>query len=196
MDELKLKMLLAQRTTVFDADQMQLANRIKSEHLFQSVTECVQYLTYIAKSISINPDDPKGLKTDNFRTNPILTINIVDEAICSIIREIYNMRDRWNPLELEICNSQISNLSSLVTFNNGFDHDCIRQSLQIVLYDLMTMSNPSVLNPDKFMKINKLSYDYYTLMLNMYNSIESKSEYTSKMVAFYKLKADICKKDI
>ena len=41
MNELKLQELLARHTTT-DMDKLEFARRINSEHLFQSVDECVE----------------------------------------------------------------------------------------------------------------------------------------------------------
>ena len=68
---------LSTRHQSTDDDKLKLVYRIRAEHVFISVTECIEYIKYAVEDI-YNKTDVS-----------IVDINIIDEAICAIIKEVF-----------------------------------------------------------------------------------------------------------
>lgn len=183
MNELKLQHLLARHPTT-DMDKLELTKRIKSEHLFQSVEECVEYLTKIVVFVSVNPDSPSGPNMNTFRDAPVLAINVIDEAVCSLIYEIYQQINCKDPHMLAHIQRQISDVIETINYT---EHPKMYTDIKNALYNMMVqiylLSFP-VKHKEEDLP-GKLSYYYYRLMYTLYNTAKPRDEYFDKFAKYY-----------
>lgn len=188
MNELKLKELLARHTTT-DMDKLELARRINSEHLFQSVDECVEYLAKMMTFVSVNPDDPKGPNMNTFKDCPILAINTIDEAICSLIYEIYQQMNHADQDFLAYIRNRIDELQKTII---DTIYDVEFMYIQYAVYDmLMLISYLSIPVYHKQETMHsRLYYGYYKMMYTMYALAKPRDEYFEKLTKYY---AEKCK---
>lgn len=183
MDKLKLKELLARHTTT-DMDKLEFARRIGSEHLFQSIDECLTYMTKLMTFVSMNPDDPDGTTMDTFKNSPVLFINIMDEAICSLIYEIYHQMENVNQDFLAYIRLKIEALGDiLINTEYSGDYVYIRTQLHAVVMLLSFLATP-VYHKEESIQ-SQLSYAYYQLMYTMYSLAKPYDEYFTTLANYY-----------
>ena len=186
MDELKLKHLLA-RHTVYDIDKLEFSRRIASEHLFQSVDECIDYLYKVIKKTPINPDDPNGICTSTFKSSPILVINIIDEAICTLIYEICQQIHGEDQDFVMYINHRLDELIRYFVQNRPDYDEMINASLLMMLVMVKCLSVPVPHRQETAMSM--ISQEYYHLMKCLYENAQPRCEYFNKLTAYYKLKS-------
>lgn len=187
MDNLKLKHLLSRRFAIIDNDRLLLINRIKAEHLFVSIDEALEYLYMIIREQSINPDN---LFFSSYKEEPLLTINIVDEAICSIIYEIYQQIYRKDEGLLSVYRNKIEEFFyELQNKADGIDINnkeyVYYHPLLVLLVRIIYLCTPNI-KKEEFRKY-QLSYAYYVLMYTFYNNIEHKDSYFEMLEHYYYL---------
>lgn len=185
MDELKMKHLLARHTTR-DMDKLELTRRVQSEHLFVNVDEAIDYLGHLVSNKSFNPDDMFFM---SFKRSPILVINIVDEAVCSIIYEIYQQIYRKD-------NDMLAYIRNRITeFRDELMNKVARDDKDNWPYydDLFTMfmmldflSFP-VYHREESLP-HQVSYAYYSLMCTMYKTARPYDTYCLKLHTYYESK--------
>lgn len=183
MDKLKLKELLARHTTT-DMDKLEFARRISAEHLFQSIDECLDYMAKLMSFVSMNPDDPDGATMDTFKDSPVLFINIMDEAICSLIYEIYRQMEDINQDFLAYIRIKIEALGdTLINTEYSGDYVYIRTQLHAVVMLLSFLATP-VYHKEESIQ-SQLSYAYYQLMYTMYSLAKPSDEYFVTLANYY-----------
>lgn len=188
MDELKLKHLLSRRFAVIDNDRLLLQNRIKSEHLFISVEESLEYLYTIIREKPLNPDDPFFI---SYKENPLLVINIVDEAIVSMIYEIYQQIYRKDESMLSAYRNQIEAFYfELQNKADGVDMSNYEyryyHSLLVLLIRIMYLCVPdNERSKREETRPYQLSYSYYVLMYTFYNNAKPKDSYFGMLEHYY-----------
>lgn len=183
MDKLKLKELLARHTTT-DMDKLEFARRISSEHLFQSIDECLDYMDKLMSFVSMNPDDPDGTSMDTFKESPVLFINIMDEAVCSLVYEIYNQMEDINQDFLAYIRTKIETLGDkLINTEYSGDYVYIRTALHAVVMLLSFLATP-VYHKEESIQ-SQLSYAYYQLMYVMYSKATPSDEYFITLANYY-----------
>lgn len=186
MNELKLQHLLA-RHMIADIDKMEFPRRIAAEHLFTSVDECAEYLTKIMTFISVNPDDPNGPEMNTLKDCPILAINVIDEAICSLIYEIDQQILRKDKNFLGYTSHKVSELSNIL-LNTKYppEYSAVRSSLYAMLMLISFHATP-IPNREEVL-YSQVSYGYYQLMRDLYRAAKPKDDYINKFTAYYELK--------
>lgn len=186
MNELKLKELLARHTTT-DMDKLELSRRISSEHTFQSVDECVEYIKKMATFVSANSCLSDGSNVNTFKEVPILVINVIDEAICSLIYEIYQQINLGDQDFLAYIKHRIEELQCTI---NGTaypeEYIPIKSSLRNVLALINLLSFP-VYHKEETIP-SQLSYEYYKLMHTMYSLARPRDSYFRKLTEYYRNK--------
>lgn len=183
MDKLKLKELLARHTTT-DMDKLEFARRISAEHLFQSIDECLNYIAKLMSFVSMNPDDPDGTTMDTFKDSPVLFINIMDEAICSLIYDIYHQMEDINQDFLAYIRTKIEALGdTLINTEYSGDYVYIRTQLHAVVMLLSFLATP-VYHKEESIQ-SQLSYAYYQLMYTMYSLAKPSDEYFVTLANYY-----------
>lgn len=186
MDELKLQHLLA-RNMVIDIDKVEFPRRIAAEHVFTSIDESIEYLTKVMTFISLNPDDPKGIEMNYLKDSPILAINIIDEAICSIIYEIDQQILHKDKDFLGYISTRITDFSNII-LNMEYPKEYIpvKRSLyaMLMLIGFHTMPIP---NKEEVL-YSQVSYGYYQLMRDLYRTVKPKDDWVRKFTAYYELK--------
>ena len=90
MTEFQIKLLSANNKSALNLDSLKLFNNIKKEHAFTSVVDALDAI-WEALTKNINPDNPEMMSGgDSFSP---LFINTIDDAICSIVYELYHSDD-------------------------------------------------------------------------------------------------------
>ena len=185
MDELKLKHLLSRRFAVIDNDRLWFQNRIKSEHLFVSVDECLEYLYAIIHEKSFNPDDPFFI---SYKDSPLLVINVVDEAIVSMVYEIYQQIDRQDESTLAYYRDKIEEfyftLQNIADGINKTNYEYrYYHSLLVLLTHILYLCTPTIKREE--IRPYRLSYSYYLLMYTLYDNAKPEDSYFGMLRHYY-----------
>ena len=186
MNELKLKELLARHSTR-DIDKLEFLYRIRTEHLFQSVDECMEYLTKMATFVSINPCDPICSDSNTFKSSPVLAINVIDEAVCSLIYEIYEQIYHGDPDFLSYITHRVEELMNTI-LNTKYPKEYIQiQSDLYAMLMLIKFLSMPVYHKEETL-CGQMSYAYYKLMYTLYNLARPKDDYFSDLAYYYEKK--------
>ena len=183
----KLKPLLAIHQNPFEIDKLSLLNRIKSEHQFISIQDCLDYLYKIINNESLNPDNILPIFSE--LEYSIFKINIIDEAICSIIYEIFVTISRNNKDLLQY-NTDLLEKFNLDLYNvinkDQYSVNTFFRPLFMIIYLLISLCNNYDLEVYKE-EIYKyqLSIYYYKTMYLLYKQIKIQDNYTRTMQNFY-----------
>ena len=91
MNTIDLKKLSARKTSIFGTEHLCLSYRIKTVAYFTSIDEVILWLSklYLTPDKPLDPDSWDPSLGTLSPTDEILRINITDEAICSIIYELF-----------------------------------------------------------------------------------------------------------
>lgn len=183
----KLRPLLATHQNVFEIDKLSFLNRIRSEHSFQSVQDCLEYLNIIITNKPINPDNILPIYSEFDYS--ILKINIIDEAICSLIYETFISISRdnedllkYNLVHLEEFRFNLQyimdeDISSVNTFF---------KPLFMIISLLISLYHNHDLEIDKEEDSKKqLAKNYYLMMYYLYSYSPIKDNYFRSMQNFY-----------
>lgn len=90
MTEFQIQLLSANNKSALNLDSLKLFNNIKKEHAFTSVSDALDAI-WEALMGNINPDNPEMMSGGDLFSP--LFINTIDDAICSIIYELYHTND-------------------------------------------------------------------------------------------------------
>ena len=173
---------LSARHQSTDDDKLKLVYRIRAEHVFISVTECIEYIKYAVEDI-YNKIDVS-----------IVDINIIDEAICAIIKEVFvtPVEDehnrsfyRWKLEEL---------YSDLLKYPGTFDfRSDLIIALNKIIKELINISNPNMHDSSEDTYVFSITNKYYYLMWYMYKNVKKElSCYITEMLEYYSDKLIIC----
>lgn len=183
----KLRPLLATHQNVFETDKLSFLNRIRSEHSFQSVQDCLEYLNIIITNKPINPDNILPIYSEFDYS--ILKINIIDEAICSLIYETFISISRDNEDLLKY------NLVHLEEFRFDLRHimdedissvNTFFRPLFMIISLLISLYHNHNLEIDKEEDSKKqLARNYYLMMYYLYSYSPIKDNYFRSMQNFY-----------
>jgi len=183
----KLKPLLAIHQNPFEIDKLSFLNRIKSEHQFISIQDCLDYLYKIINNESLNPDNILPIFSE--LEYSIFKINIIDETICSIIYEIFVTISRNNKDLLQY-NTDLLEKFNLDLYNvinkDQYSVNTFFRPLFMIIYLLISLCNNYDLEVYKE-EIYKyqLSIYYYKTMYLLYRQIKIQDNYTRTMQNFY-----------
>lgn len=182
MEDFKMKKLLARRDTTICLDEFELARRIKSEHLFTSVDEALGYMKTIINNRPINKDDPFFT---SYKDSPVLVANVMDEAVCSIISELFMQDFRLDADALGYYSVQISNFNDMLLNlkpEKRKEYPFLPELFTLMdsIYYLAFPIHHKEENP-----FGKLSTDYYTLMAMIYGSAKPLDNYFLKYYNYY-----------
>ena len=86
MTEFQIKLLSANNKSALNLDSLKIFNNIKKEHAFTSIADATDAIWQTIMK-AINPDNPE-MMADGDLFSPLF-INTIDDAICSIIYELY-----------------------------------------------------------------------------------------------------------
>lgn len=191
MNEHKLKELLARHTTT-DMDKLEFVGRVSSEHLFVSVDECAEYLK---KTITFTSTDPHenspfdGTSVNSYKNYPVLVINTIDEAVCSLIYETYHQLNYEDPFFLAHIKDCVDDLLNfIVNIDHRAPYAFIRTNLHTVLMLIDFLASPTYHKEESL--YSQLSYAYYFTMKSLYENAKPRDEYFSKLASYY---AEKCK---
>lgn len=182
-----LKRMMNKHQTL-DKDKLDFFNRIKSEeHDFTSVSQAIEYVRCVIEDKPGTLINPLSVSFDKL---PILKINIIDEALCSIIKEIFISRSindfdniSYNCKIIEDLYSYIRN--TIDNLENTIINKSKRDFLQGLINNLqgiiiLTFPGEEIRED---MVTYSLSKNYYAIMRLMYSN--NMDEYFIKMEKFY-----------
>ena len=183
----KLKPLLATHQNTFEIDKLSFLNRIKSEHSFQSVQDCLEYLDIIISNKPINPDNILPIYSEFDYS--VLKINIIDEAICSLIYETFITISRNNENLLEYNSVLLKEFKFRLQYiiNDGVSSTNIFfKPLFMIISILISLHDKHDLEIDKEEEHKKLlAINYYSMMRYLYSQSNIKDNYFINMQNFY-----------
>lgn len=183
----KLRPLLVTHQNVFETDKLSFLNRIRSEHSFQSVQDCLEYLNIIITNKPINPDNilPIYSKFDY----SILKINIIDEAICSLIYETFISisRDNEDLLKYNLVHLKEFRFDLRYIMDEGISSvNTFFKPLFMIISLLISLYHNHNLEIDKEEDSKKqLARNYYLMMYYLYSYSPIKDNYFRSMQNFY-----------
>lgn len=185
----KLKPLLARHKVLYETDKLSFYNRIKSEHSFQSIQDCIEYISIIINNKPINLDNILPVYSE--AEYDILKINIIDEAVCSIIYEIFHLIWRNNKEVLEYSTKILEDFNNSLFNKIKEDKDSkikFYRPLFMIIVTLISLCEHSNLENDReeFYK-KQLAYYYYKLMYDLYDYVSIKDNYTRTLQNYYQL---------
>lgn len=188
MEDYKITKLSA-KISDFNIDRLDFSKRIKAEHLFVSIDECILYLSqYIVCDNRINKDDL--FFVSNTKT-PVLYANIIDEAVCSMIYESFKFIDKKDNDLLAYNRIRVDNLKDQIIYERDklIPNDSKRNILNALFAMIEQIS--IILNPvnhkEEF-KYGNLSLYYYNLMYTVYSYLLTKgleTYYNSRLKSIY-----------
>lgn len=183
----KLRPLLATHQNVFETDKLSFLNRIRSEHSFQSVQDCLEYLNIIITNKPINPDNILPIYSEFDYS--ILKINIIDEAICSLIYEIFISisRDNEDLLKYNLVHLEEFRFDLRHIMDEGISSvNTFFRPLFMIISLLISLYHNHNLEIDKEEDSKKqLARNYYLMMYYLYSYSPIKDNYFRSMQNFY-----------
>ena len=183
----KLRPLLATHQNVFETDKLSFLNRIRSEHSFQSVQDCLEYLNIIITDKPINPDNILPIYSEFDYS--ILKINIIDEAICSLIYETFISisRDNEDLLKYNLVHLEEFRFTLQYVMDEGISLvNTFFKPLFMIISLLISLYHNHNLEIDKEEDSKKqLARNYYLMMYYLYSYSPIKDNYFRSMQNFY-----------
>ncbi len=183
----KLRPLLATRQNVFETDKLSFLNRIRFEHSFQSVQDCLEYLNIIITNKPINPDNILPIYSEFDYS--ILKINIIDEAICSLIYETFISisRDNEDLLKYNLVYLEEFRFDLRYIMDEGISSvNTFFRPLFMIISLLISLYHNHNLEIDKEENSKKqLARNYYLMMYYLYSYSPIKDNYFRSMQNFY-----------
>jgi len=183
----KLRPLLATHQNVFETDKLSFLNRIRSEHSFQSVQDCLEYLNIIITNKPINPDNILPIYSEFDYS--ILKINIIDEAICSLIYETFISisRDNEDLLKYNLVHLEEFRFDLRHIMDEGISSvNTFFRPLFMIISLLISLYHNHNLEVDKEEDSKKqLARNYYLMMYYLYSYSPIKDNYFRSMQNFY-----------
>lgn len=183
----KLRPLLATHQNVFETDKLSFLNRIRSEHSFQSVQDCLKYLNIIITNKPINPDNILPIYSEFDYS--ILKINIIDEAICSLIYETFISisRDNEDLLKYNLVHLEEFRFDLRYIMDEGISSvNTFFKPLFMIISLLISLYHNHNLEIDKEEDSKKqLAINYYLMMYYLYSYSPIKDNYFRSMQNFY-----------
>ena len=183
----KLRLLLATHQNVFETDKLSFLNRIRSEHSFQSIQDCLEYLNIIITNKPINPDNILPIYSEFDYS--ILKINIIDEAICSLIYETFISisRDNEDLLKYNLVHLEEFRFDLRYIMDEGISSvNTFFKPLFMIISLLISLYHNHNLEIDKEEDSKKqLAINYYLMMYYLYSYSPIKDNYFRSMQNFY-----------
>lgn len=147
--------------------------RIKSDHIFGSINECIDFL------YAINNNDISCICDNMFCTSfeqaPIFTINAIEDSVTAIIYELFNAKYRDDIDTLVHADTIISVLIDDITHNqrkifntNGPCKEAtILYCIADMLYYIKDICSPLYESKQEFITYG-MSFQYYSMMEKIY----------------------------
>ena len=191
MDDITIKHLLSRRFEYSSNRDTEFSNRIKSDHWFHSIKECVIHLHSV---IYDSPYTYGSIGFNSYKQAPVFGINIIDEGICSIIYEIFQYRYRNDLDELNHTESLLKELiddinhqyDKLKNQNHLSNYFFVMSALRDIMMSIHDICIPiEEIHEEAIFEL--LSQQYYHLMYYAYSDIHSEDVYyCNKMKRRYK----------
>lgn len=186
MDEIKLSTLLAMHSC-YDMDKLEFTRRVASDHAFNSIDDCVNYMEKMITFKNLNNDDPNGICMNSFEESPVLIINVIDEAICSMIYEI-NLQIYRKDLDfLAYVKHRVEELAHILANEDWPEKYAAIHSALYGMLMLISFHSSPIPHREEVLT-SQLSYGYYYLMYALYSNARPRTDYFSKLTAYYNLK--------
>lgn len=180
MDTFKLTRLLAKKSTIC-IDNFEFSRRVNGEHLFCSFDEAMDYLeTVIINNSALNPADPFFV---SYEDKPVLMINIVDEAVSTIIFAVSSYTFHRDYDSLGYVEHRVDEFNDSI--RNFSDADKVRIPFYTALFNMMEHIHNYAIPVDHHLTggqyeevdFGKLSRAYYYLMYEMFNLAKPYGDY-------------------
>lgn len=181
MDDITIKHLLSRRFEYSSNRDTEFSHRIKSDHWFNSIDDCVSYLYSIVHD---NPYTHGSIGFNSYKQAPVFGINIIDEGICSMIYEIFQFRYKKDNDELNRSETLLKNLVDDI--NHQYDKLKEQNHLSNNFFVISALRDIVMSVHDICIPIEEyheeaifelLSEQYYHLMYYAYSDIYSEDMY-------------------
>lgn len=193
LSELKIQELSSRKFYPITNDRITFNARLKAEHLFTYVDEATYYIDRIVAYHTIEDDiDLMAGQTFDIHNNMTRTliINVIDEAIISIIYEVLHQIHRNDISFVLFIQTLIENSKDKIKIHYTSDKEnhikdiWFYEELYIVLNKISYICNPT--NEDKREEIisSELALAYYNLMIRLNEGIDD--QYNKDLVEYYK----------
>lgn len=183
-----LEILSARKYSVKNMDQIQLYNRIKDNNLFGSTN--IYAILYLKKIFNIDKENINPNDLLNIDNIDQLRINIIDEAVVCIIKNIFE-----HSTELTDC--EIFEIFLKINFDKIYkvlDDKYYGLELKVCLDKILWLSrrylkaNPYDGGNSSYSKDTRdIAKAYYNLMYKLYSQYEKTDEYCMLMAHNYSL---------
>ena len=185
MNSIALRVLAAHHQPR-EKDLLEFGKRLMSEHLIVSVSESIDIIkSYIFKNMSDIIDE--DLPSIDLFSNPVLIMNILDEAVISMTYYIFTAHRSKDSDLLGYYRTMIDDF--LPSVKKAVDNTKSRDGVLVYLYnylcDLSHASMPCVYDVNEEMCTSKMSNDYYLLMYFYCASVFPCNVYFKELRNFY-----------
>ena len=176
MTDLQIQLLSANNLSALNLDSLKLFNKIKKEHAFISIPVALNGIWEVLTK-NINPDNPEMMSGGDLYSP--LFINTIDDAICSIIYELYKLNQKDADDEKRNTYSLLMHFADTISvfkplYQNN-DTNIITNNIKDVLESLYIGSvSPYIIGKK-----------YYHLMYTLYNNKKIKTQDDRKIIDYY-----------
>ena len=171
----------------FSTNKLHLDSRISSDCLFNSVESCLDYLEKVCLDTPINLDDVFFV---SYLDYPILYVNIIDESICSMIYQGFQLRRDKCPDLLAYYRNKIDEFIDMLrnmTESKDKTIQLVRSALIVCLSKVSVIFNPTSTTEE--LLLGELPLYYYNLLYTIYSQLSNGKEdrYMTKCRDLYKM---------
>ena len=179
MTEFQIKLLSANNKSALNLDSLKLFNNIKKEHAFTSITDATEAIWETIMK-AINPDNPEMMSGGDLFSP--LFINTIDDAICSIIYELYQSDN--GDIVLMIQHVLMMMASTLDVYKPIYE--CKDNRIQRLVERLKNILSRLGIYGLDLTNRRAISLNYYDIMYYLYSNKKIKTKDDNIIINYYK----------
>lgn len=179
MTEFQIKLLSANNKSALNLDSLKLFNNIKKEHAFTSITDATEAIWETIMK-AINPDNPEMMSGGDLFSP--LFINTIDDAICSIIYELYQSDN--GDIVLMIQHVLMMMASTLDVYKPIYE--CKDNRIQRLVERLKNILSILGIYGLDLTNRRAISLNYYDIMYYLYSNKKIKTKDDNIIINYYK----------
>lgn len=184
LNTMVIKRLSSERQPT-EKDILDFWARIRADHLVNSISEAIEWVdAYFKDSIAAIKSDVLSF---SLSTNPVFTMNMLDEALCSTIYHIFMAHHNKDVDVLSIYRTSIDEYIPILR-KYKLKNDNKKVVASHLLEIFIDLSNASIPDANDFYEdiySGKLANDYYCIMYFYCASVTPNNEYFDRMKKFY-----------